>query len=155
MVILVGCRDEPAPPAVPPVAPSAPIDTTEPGEIAEGSERAFGLPIPRDMRIKARLDDTWYAEGRFSLEDLANYVRDRVEPARIDRGPNKTVFVDAALAGDESRRVEVEIIRGSGRVEMIVRDRTRPPVEEGLSVEERWRRAGMTPDGKVLPEQAQ
>ena len=43
----------------------------------------------------------------------------------------------------------------NGRVEMVVRDRTPPPVEEGLTEEERWRQAGMTPDGKVLPEQAQ
>ena len=154
LVPVAGCRDE-APVPMAPASASAPIDTTAPGELAEGSERAFGLPIPRDMRIKAKLDDTWYAEGALVLEDVATYVGARVEPARVDRGPNKTVFVDATLRSDENKRVEVEIARTRGRVEMAVRDRTPPPVEEGLSVEERWRRAGMTPDGKVLPDQAE
>lgn len=149
-----GCRDEPPLPTVAPTS-RAPVDTTAPGELAEGPERAFGLAIPRDMRIKAKLDDTWYADGALALEDVASYVDARVEPRRVDRGPNKTVFVDAAVRGDAKRRVEVEIARSGGRVEMVVRDRTPLPVEEGLTVEERWRQAGMTPDGKVLPEQAE
>jgi hypothetical protein len=153
-LLLAGCRDEAPLPAAPASA-SAPIDTTAPGELAEGTERAFGLPIPRDLRVKAKLDDTWYAEGPLALEDVASYVGARVAAVRVDRGPNKTVFVDATLRNDEGRRVEVEIARIAGRVEMVVRDRTPPPVEEGLSVEERWRQTGMTPDGKVLPERAE
>lgn len=155
--LALGCDEaqQTAPPPVAPPTASAPIDTTAPGELAEGKERAFGLPIPRDMRIKARLDDTWYAEGPFGLEDVANYVRARVLPSRVDRGPNKTVFVDATLLDDPKKRVQVEVARVHGRVEMVVRDRARLPVEQGLTEEERWRRAGRTRDGKVLREQAE
>jgi hypothetical protein len=36
-----------------------------------------------------------------------------------------------------------------------VRDRTRTEVEKGLTEEQRWKRAGLTPDGQVIEKSAE
>jgi len=134
---------------------TAPVDHLRPGEIAEGTESAFGLPIPRDMRIRERYAESVYAVGRVGFEPLANYVRERVEAKRVDTGPAKTVFVGAVLKSDPGRRVHVEVRRGGGLVELVVRDETPKPVDPGLSEEEKWKRAGVRPDGGLVPELAE
>jgi hypothetical protein len=132
-------------------ASAAPVDQIKPGELAEGDEKAFGFPIPRRMRVRGRFPDSVVAVGRVSFEGLANYVRDRVVHAKVSTGPERTVFDKASLKHDADKAVRIEVTRRSTRVELVVRDRTRKPAEPGLSDEERWRRAGVTPDGKMLP----
>lgn len=156
--VLTACPAEetvPAAPAATVPRSEQPVDSTKPGEIAEGTERAFGFPIPRGMTIKARFPDAIYARGRVALEPLANYVRDRVEAKRVDTGPVKTVFVQASLKADPSQQVRVEVSSKGGMAQLLVRDHTRRPAEKGLSAEERWRRSGVTPDGRVREDMAE
>jgi hypothetical protein len=155
LACLLGCDRETETAAHPPASAStAQPDTTLPGEIAEGAEQAFGLPLPRDMQVTARLKDAVYANGKLPFEPLANYVRDRVLAERVDTGPNKTVFVNAAVKSSPTKLVDVEVVSRHGSVQMVVRDRHRPPPEPGLSEEERWKRAGLTPKGKVIKTEA-
>jgi hypothetical protein len=144
-----------AQPPAPASAPDVPRDTTKPGEIAEGTEQAFGLLLPRDMVVTARLPDAVYATGNLPLVPLTNYVRERLLSQRVDTGPEKTVFAGAAIKADPTRRVEVEVLSRRGKVQVVVRDRTPPPQVPGLSEEERWRRAGLTPKGKVIDKEAE
>jgi hypothetical protein len=46
--------------------------------------------------------------------------------------------------------VTIEITDRSGQVELVVRDLTPPPIPQGLSDEERWKRAGLRPDGTPI-----
>lgn len=154
----LGCAPEEEKPLLlfPGVLPSRPLDVVEEGEIAAGEERAFGLLLPREMRVQAKLDDAWHMKGNLRFDDVTNFVRRRVAAAREETGPTKTVFVDAAVLGDaEERRVQVEISKRDAKIWMVVRDRTPKPKEEGLSEAERWRRAGIGRGGKVLREHAQ
>lgn len=137
------------------IARSTPVDTTEPNEIAEGEVLAFGLALPRDIEIDAQAADTTYATGRLSFEALANYVRERVTASRVDTGPAQTVFVDAVVKRDPKKVVQVEVRNKRGRVQLIVRDRTPKPVDQGLTEAERWRRAGLTPDGRAIEGQGE
>jgi hypothetical protein len=130
-----------------------PVDQIIPGELAEGSEAAFGLPLPRGMRVKARFPDAVYSEGRLPFESLSNYVRERVKAERVDTAPTRTVFLAAVPAGEPQRRLRVEVGLRGGIAELVVRDQTPAPLEPGLSEAERWRRAGMSPDGGVEPSQ--
>jgi hypothetical protein len=134
-----------------------PVDATLPGELAEGDISAFGFPIPRKMRVTARYPDEFYCVGRLKLEDVSNYVRARIDPLKIETGPSRTVFLDAPLKDDPKLAVEVSIAQKRDMVQMIVRNRTRVPDEEGekLSEEERWKRLGLTPDGKVIEKYAE
>ncbi len=131
------------------------MDSTTPGEIAEGDERAFGFPIPRAMRVKAKMDDTWYVVGRLRMEHVANYVRQRVHSRNIDTGPTRTVFRDAMMKGDPNHLFEIEVSVSRRGTQMIIRDRTRKIVDDTLSERERWERAGMRPDGTVIKNKAE
>jgi hypothetical protein len=147
--------EQPAPPPPAPPTASVAVDSAKPGELAEGDEEAFGFPIPREMRVKAKMDDTWLAEGRLHQEHVANYVRDRVDASHVDTGPTKTVFREARLKGDPNHLYEIEVAVSRAGTALIVRNRTRKPAEPGLSEKQRWEQVGMTPDGKVIENKAE
>jgi len=150
----LGCEDEKPPPQPyvrPPrerIEPRA-ADEARPGELAEGTEKAFGLPIPRRMALKARFPDAVYAEAAVSPERVANYVRERVEAAQVETGPGKTVWDKAVVKGGPTTPLRVEVTRVGSTTRLVVRDLTRPKDNENLSDDERWRRLGLTPQGKL------
>ncbi|WP_437783522.1 hypothetical protein [Sorangium sp. So ce1097] len=151
----LGCRGDagapaPAPPTSAAPAPRPPVDQALPGELAEGIEQAFGLPIPRRMKVRARFPDAVFAVGEIPAERVANYVRTRVLAGNVETGPAKTIFSRATVKSAPQRMIRIEVVSRAHVSELVVRDETRPPPERGLSVEERWRRNGLTPDGKVL-----
>jgi hypothetical protein len=154
LTLVLGCSDRPERRLLPTGLRGVPIDSTSSGDIVEGDIEAFGFYLPRDVRVTAKLRDTVYAIGALNFEGASNYVRERVLPGQVDTGPSKTVFRDAALKRDPSRRVLIEVRTKNGRVEMVVRDRTPQPAEPGLSESERWNRAGLTPDGDVIEKTA-
>lgn len=152
LVFAAGCQDDP-----PELAPSGvgrvPIDTLAPGEIAEGKEIAFGLRLPRDMRVTSRQSRAVFALGRLHIEEVSNFVRDRVDAKQVDTGPTRTRFVEAVPLRDKTTTIDIEVIVTRQGTEIVVRDRTRVPAEPGLSDEERWRRAGLQPNGKPTKDQ--
>jgi hypothetical protein len=155
IALLTGCRakeEAPPPPFVPPpVLSAAPaVDQARPGELAEGPDSAFGLPVPRRMVIKARFPDAVFATGQVSLEALGNYVRERVVAAHVDTGPAKTVFTGVSVKSSPQRLVRIEVATQGGETELVVRDQTKPPAKDGLSEEERWKELGLDPRGQPL-----
>ncbi|WP_437309369.1 hypothetical protein [Sorangium sp. So ce388] len=150
----LACRSDAGAPAPPPPidasTPRPPVDQALPGELAEGVEQAFGLPIPRRMKVRARFSDAVFAVGEIPAERVANYVRTRVLAGNVETGPAKTIFSRATVKSAPQRMIRIEVVSRAHVSELVVRDETRPPPERGLSVEERWRRNGLTPDGKVL-----
>jgi len=128
------------------------VDSVAPGELAEGQLDAFGLRLPRAMRIEARFDDSVFANAALSLERVSNYVRQRVDAEFVETTPKKTVFRHAKLEGTKVR-LHIEVIATSANnVQLVVRNETPTPAVQGLSVEQRWQRVGLTPNGQVLPE---
>jgi hypothetical protein len=53
-------------------------------------------------------------------------------------------------SGDPSRKYVFELVRDHRRTLLVIRDKTPAPIVEGLSEQDRWRRAGLTPDGQQL-----
>ena len=154
--LVPACRSEPVEPRSTgaPAAAAAPaehpVDEALPDEIAEGTEQAFGLLLPRRMAVKARFSDAVVAAGKLPAEAVSNYVRERVDATHIDTGPAKTVFTDAKIRAARDRVVRVEVVVLGAQTQLIVRDETRPPAKPGLSEEERWRELGLKPDGTPL-----
>jgi hypothetical protein len=160
-----GCRKAPSPSpregrdlgvasgAAPSAAP-LPVDRLAPGELAPGTEAVYGLVLPRGMKLAAHFNGVAHATGPVPAEDVANYVRDRVDARRVELGVVGTVFPAVHVAaGDPSRVYRIEVISTGGGTELVMRDVTpipAPPEEPGLSVAERWRRAGYNPDGTPL-----
>lgn len=131
--------------------PMRPVDRLAPGELAEGNQSAFGIPVPRGMRLDANFADAAHVVGTVRAEDVANYVRERVQVDRVEIGAARTVFPRAFVKGDPSKRVfQIEVIADGPTTRLVIRDLTRPPAEPGLSEEERWRKAGFSPNGEPL-----
>jgi hypothetical protein len=150
------CRRRPPPepleaaPTVATPAPARPADHALPDEIAEGKEKAFGLPIPRQMRVIGRFDDVVFVTGDVAPELVANYVRQRVIASNVETGPAKTVFTGVTLRNDPAHTLRVDVISRNGDTDLTVRDETRPPAREGLSEADRWKALGLTPQGTPL-----
>ncbi len=150
----VSCRSEEPPPA--PSAEDAPPQATSPDRVApgallEGEIVAFGFRAPQAMRLVARFHDAAHFEGRVKLADLEDYVRARVVARHVEVTPHRSVFPSARIRGGDAQRIyRFEIVPKAPALQLVIRDTTPPPPTEGLSEEERWRRAGLTPDGKLL-----
>lgn len=157
----LGCRsqrvveDEHAtPPAPPPVrtaeAAAAPVDRVLPDELAEGSQAAFGLLLPRVMRVEGRFDDVVLASAHAPADAVANYVRQRVTAEQVITGPQKTLFARAVVKGSTGPKVSIAVISLPNRTEMEVRNATPKPTQPNQTPEERWRALGLKPDGTLL-----
>lgn len=157
-LVALGCTTDPPAPArpIPAATLSAPapsaVDRLDPKEIPEGTETAFGFPIPRAMRVENRFHDAVRAAGHLPLDGLANYVRARVIADRVETGPAKTVFAGATLRASPDRLLRVEVVAHGDRTEIIVRDISRPVASDVVKPTDPWRTPGFDPrDRKVDP----
>ncbi len=137
-----------------PKTEEAPPDRLAPGELVEGPEKAFGLPLPRASHVSARFQTSVDITSTATPEQLANFVRARVKDGKVTQGTSSTRLDDVIPRDDKNRRLSIDVraLRtGNGnRSEMVVRDTTPPPGDPSLNEEQRWKKAGLTPDGKLL-----
>ena len=140
-----------------PAVPSAarPVDRLAPDELAAGNAEVWGFPVPRDMQVEHRYHEVTHIIGPVKPDALANYVRDRVVVSHVEIGAARTIFPNARIKGGASDRVyELDVIPEPGITRLVIRDMTPPKVEPGLTDEERWRQAGLTPQGRPLDPKA-
>ena len=148
-----GARPGPAPLASAlPSAPSGPLPSDHLlwGELAEGPERVLGLALPRGFLVTKRFDGEVVARGSASPERVANYVRRRIEAASVEVGPTRTIFQSARVKGGSGPLLRIDVTDASEGAEIVLRDLSPVPVPSGLTEEERWRRAGLKPNGDLL-----
>lgn len=138
-------------------AAALPVDHLAEGELAEGPERAFALRLPMASTVTARFAGSVHVRSTLSPDELAGFVRARVAHGteRIGATTRTTTFESVVVPEEPARRVTVEVRpaeRHTGaRSEMVVKDVTPPPPPPpGVSEAELRRRAGLTPDGKLL-----
>ncbi len=138
----------------PPEKTDLPPDHLAPNEVVESKEKAFGLPLPRVSEVKARFATTVHVTSTLTAEELTNFVRSRSKGGKATPGATSTFLEGVTPRDDEKKRLTIEIRsfrRADGtRSEMVVRDTTPAPTEPGLTDEERYRRAGLKPDGTLL-----
>ncbi len=157
-----GCRKKPPPDptagdpgALATAAPrpsAAPADRTAPDELAEGTDVAFGLKLPRGMLIQARFTDLLMAKGVVPADKVTNYIRQRVDvtPEHVVTGPAKTIFSKVAIKASPGRLYGIEVVSTGTFTEVEVRDVTPPLVPKGASEEDLWRKSGLRPDGSQI-----
>jgi hypothetical protein len=151
-------KDEPKV-EVAPVAPAdaaVPVDHLAPGELLEGTEKAYGLVLPRGVHVQSAFMNSVYAVGTPKMDDVANYVRARVRGGTGTRGAVGTVFDDVTTPAEPARVLHIMVSRAPAsegcRIE--VRDITpAPPVPIPTTDVERFRAAGLTPNGKFIDPQ--
>jgi hypothetical protein len=153
---LGGCRAKPVKtepaPATSTARSAVPVDHLAPGELAPSEAEAFGFAVPVGMKIETKLPDRAYIRGDVSPEELANYVRTRVAASHVELGAASTLFPAVKIPGGPPERIfSFEVVSDRAGTRLIIRDVTPPPPSPpGLTSEERWRAAGMSPDGRPL-----
>lgn len=140
------------PPAARDAAP--PPDHLGEGELLEGTEKVFGLTLPRDVKVDSRFIDLAYASGPPRPDAVANYIRGRVRFGTVHIGAANTLFEKVQLPDAPGREISIRVSAGdSGRgCSIELRDVTPPKPLEG-SEADKWRAVGLTPDGKLLDPQ--
>jgi hypothetical protein len=147
------CRKPP--PETTPEAGARPIDHLAEDEVPEGPETAFALRLPRAARVSVRFTDSVQVTSTLAPEQLANFVRARVKSGQVQTGASMTTFEDVIVPAEPNRHITVEVRPGrplsGSRSEMLVKDVTPPPPPDPNESEaDRRRKAGLTPDGKLL-----
>ena len=160
-------EDRPVPPPSPVVTAAPAPDELVEGEMAESELSAFGLPIPEGFRVESRSSTRVTAVGRSPLENVANYVRKRVDAKDVVTGPGKTIFEEVTIkdpratkappagagnadAGEppyDRMRVTVSLHLGQVRL-TVTRARSPKPPPAELNEDQRWERLGVRKDGK-------
>ncbi|MDB4939001.1 MAG: hypothetical protein JWP87_5973 [Labilithrix sp.] len=137
----------------PPVE-NKPPDHLAPMEAVEGKEKAFGLPLPRLSKVEARFEKSVHVLSMLTAEELVNFVSVRVKDGKITPGTSSTLLYNVTPVGDPEKRLSLDIHAfrggdGTMHSQMVVRDTTPPPLEPGLTDEQRWNKAGLTPGGQI------
>lgn len=134
---------------------SKPVDRLAPDELAAGNADVFGFVVPREMQVEHRYKEATHLIGPVKPDALANYVRERVVVSHVEIGAARTIFPNARIkAGAPDRVYDLEVIPEPGISRLIIRDTTPPKIVPGLSDAERWKQAGLTPDGRPLDPKA-
>ena len=142
-------------PALTKASASKPIDRLAPDELAAGNADVWGFVVPREMQVEHRYQGITHLIGPVKPDALSNYVRERVVVSHVEIGAGRTIFPDARIkAGAADRVYELDVIPEPGITRLIIRDMTPPKIVPGLSDAERWRRAGLTPEGRPLDPKA-
>jgi len=138
-----------------PIASTKPLDRLAPDELAAGNAEVWGFVVPREMQVEHRYQQVTHLIGHVKAAALANYVRERVTVSHVEIGAARTIFPNARIRGGAPDRVyELEVIPEPGITRLTIRDTTPARVEPGLSDAERWRQAGLTPEGRPLDPKA-
>jgi hypothetical protein len=129
----------------------APVDRLAKDELAASSTLAFGFPIPESMHVRRAFSDSIYLDGSVTTESLLSYIRKHAEIGSLELGRPRTVVNGVRITGGDATKVyRIEIVERRPLARMVLRDVTPRTDTSTLSEEERWRRAGLRPNGEPL-----
>jgi hypothetical protein len=149
----VACGKDETTVAIPPApSASAPVDHLGENELLEGDAKAFGIVLPRGVKITHGFDDLVVATGAVPADKVANYLRQRVKDGKITVGARATVFEGVHVVGtpDMELSVRVEPLGGYDGVRIELRRLTQEKAPVLPDDEARWRAAGLKPNGQPL-----
>jgi hypothetical protein len=143
---------EPAPMAssVPVSAPVLPADHLAPGELLEGTEQAFGVTLPEGMHVDDTFATVIYASGPMTLKPLVDYFRGHLQGGDLSAGEWSATFEHVFAPGKSEPPLSVHIGTARDVVRVEIRDETPPELPPLPDDPARYRRAGLTPTGRVL-----
>lgn len=153
-VAAVGCKRDTPPEVSSPAGSSSAAkprpDRLAPGELPPGKEVAFGLKLPRVLKVIRREPFSVHSEGRVQPERVANYLRRNVDAKTIELGSVKTIFDHAVVKGTTAPLLRIEVVKIDRGTRLIVQDLTPPKVDPSLKPEDIWKIHGFDGEGKRL-----
>lgn len=152
---LSACKERRADPTEWVVDAALPVDHLAEGELAEGPEGAFALRLPLASTVTMRFPESVHVRSSLPPDELASFVRARVTHGTEGVGTTTTTFTNVVVPAEPSRQLAIEIrpasLHTGARSEMVVKDVTPPPEPDPSATQAELRRkAGLTPDGKLL-----
>lgn len=156
-LLSVGCRRNQALPsketraAATASAPAPPVDRLLPGELGSSSELVFGFPVPIGMSVERVFPDAAHLIGEVTVSGLVDYIRKHAQVGTAELTGSMMRFDQVRIpqqAPDHLYRFE--LVRQARQVRLVIKNITPPPTQAGLTEEERWRQAGLRPDGQPL-----
>jgi hypothetical protein len=159
VVALAACHRSPAPDSAPaPVASAAavsaaaaPADHLGPGELLEGTDKAFDVTLPRGLRTDAAFSSVVYTSGALELHALTTYLAARLQGGDLREGATSATFDRVTAKDKPARLLNIHIATTTGQgVHVDIRDVTPlpgPPLPDEAA---RWKRVGLTPSGRLI-----
>jgi hypothetical protein len=134
--------------APPPPPVNAKADRLAPMELVAGPDKAYALPLPRELKITFRFAKAIHAEGPAASEAVSNFIRARVQDGEVRVGASETQFEGVRVSSEPGRPLRIRVYGDRGFSKVIVEDATKSEVIG--TPEERMRNVGLTPDGKLI-----
>lgn len=145
------CKDPPQKPPTEVAAPDAPApDRLTPGQLLEGDDEVFGLRLPEHTTLLAVFRTSASVEGPYDPLDLAAYLKPRLDASHVEMAGDHILFPKARIRGAKDELFRIEIAPAPRGTSLQLRNITPLRAEQGLSEAERWRKAGLAPDGRLL-----
>jgi hypothetical protein len=133
-----------------PVASSKPADHLAPDELVEGDQKAFGVVLPRDVHVDGAFTDLLIASAHVGVHPLTKYFRAHLGEGSLREGDEAATFEHVHVPGNTVSEYTLRIVLSKGFTRIEMRDTT-PPLQPDLPNDTaRWKRAGLTPQGKPL-----
>jgi len=149
LCLAVGCRSKSRAERDVPEEPSTPDRLTHEERLPE-AETAFGLPIPKGMRLTRHFGDAAYFSGELPMASVLEHLKEYVEAREVQMMSRRAVFARAYVKGDEARRVfRIEVSETARGSQVHIKNVTPPPATKG-SEADLWSRAGRKPDGTPI-----
>jgi hypothetical protein len=137
--------------STPVASTEVPIDRLLPGELSTSSELVFGFPVPNGMTIERAFPDEVHLVGDVTVGGVSDYIRKHAQVGAPELAGAILRFDRAHIPNqDRARLYRFEVTQRGRQVRLLVMDVTPPPVQPGLTDEERWKQAGMKPNGEPL-----
>lgn len=128
-----------------------PVDHLAPDELAEGTEKAFGLTLPKGVHLDAEFPDQAWAHGEVPYAELVEYVRIHVRGGSLMKRDDGAYFQNVNLPDDPKRTLSIRVQHHGDRgASLALADETPPALPAAASPEEELRQVGLTKDGKLL-----
>lgn len=125
-------------------------DRLPPGELLEGPDEFFGFSVPKGMRGNIKAPGLVEITGRAEFDKLATYTKDRIAVRHAEMLEDQLVFRNARILGTKDRVFELTVTRQRQGSRLEIQEVTKKPAPQGLSEEERWKRAGLKPNGGLI-----
>lgn len=132
-------------------AAKAPDHLTE-VELVEGTEKAYGLVLPRNVKIDNAFVNVIYASGDPRPDAVANYIRARVRMGTVQIGAANTLFEKVQVPANPGHEINIRVAAGDNGRGCVVelREAVPPPKPLPGTDVDRFRAVGISPDGKLL-----
>lgn len=127
-----------------------PVDHLAPGELAEGTQTAFAIALPRDLQVRRSYVDELVAEGPVSVHALVRYLATRLEGGDLREGNESATFEHVAARGQPDLELLVRVTSFMGGSRLEIHKVMHPPASHLPDEASRWRQVGLTPQGRLI-----